>query len=111
MGRAAGAPTAHGHPRLFVSRHGHDWWQQLRYQIAHEVFHWLYSPPRTFHWSHEALAVETAVRAMDELGQDAYVERLAASPTEEAGLLTVGAMLTTRLASAGIPRASTAAPG
>jgi hypothetical protein len=43
------------------------------------------------------LAVETAVRAMEELGGNAYVERIAASPTEEAGLLTVGAMLTTRL--------------
>jgi hypothetical protein len=80
-------------PTIFLSRHGHDWWQ-VRYQIAHEVFHWLCTPPRTFHWSHELFAVETAVRAMGELGEHAYVEILERSLAVEAERFTLTDMLT-----------------
>lgn len=80
-------------PTIFVS-HDADWWQ-VRYQIAHEVFHWLCTPPRTFHWSHELLAVETAVRAMGELGEHAYVETLERSLAAQAERLPLAAMLTT----------------
>src|SRR5437870_12600822 len=49
-------------PTIVLSRHEPDWWR-VRYQVAHEVFHCVCTPPRTFHWSHELFAVESAVRA------------------------------------------------
>jgi hypothetical protein len=90
----AGAPGEAG--TIFLSRHGHDWWQ-VRYQLAHEVFHWLCSPPPTKHWTHEALAVETAVACVAELGDGEYARTVAAALRAEAELLPVGAMLTARL--------------
>jgi hypothetical protein len=88
--------TADGRPRLFLSRDAPDWWR-IRYQIAHEVFHWLCSPPQTFHWTHELLAVETAVRAMEEIGEHGYAEKVTATLTAEAARLPLARMLTTRL--------------
>jgi hypothetical protein len=86
--------AADGRPTILVAREDADWWR-IRYQIAHEVFHWLCTPPGVFHWTHELLAVETAVRAMEELGEHDYVERTTASLAEEAERLTLEAMLTT----------------
>lgn len=88
--------TADGRPRIFVSREDPDWWR-IRYQIAHEVFHWLCTPPRTFHWTHELLAVETAVRAMDEIGEGGYAAKAREMLSEEAQYLALPEMLTTRL--------------
>lgn len=92
------AITADGKPRIFVAREGADWWR-IRYQIAHEVFHWLCSPPRTFHWTHEMLAVETAVRAMDEIGEHDYARRSVDLLLEQAELLPLQTMLVTPLVS------------
>ena len=89
--RASGAD---GTPTILVAREGADWWR-IRYQIGHEVFHWLFTPPGVFHWIHELFAVETAVRAMEELGEHDYVERTTASLEGEAERLTLEAMLTT----------------
>jgi hypothetical protein len=91
------AITPDGRPRILVVRDGTDWWR-IRYQIAHEVFHWLCSPPQTFHWTHEMLAVETAVRAMDEIGEHEYAQRARDLLTEQAPLLSVEEMLATPLA-------------
>ncbi len=60
------AAAAGGRPTILVAREGADWWR-IRYQIAHEVFHWLCGP-RIFHWTHEFFAVETAIRAMAAIG-------------------------------------------
>ncbi len=89
--------TADGRPRIFVARGDPDWWR-IRYQIAHEVFHWLCTPPRTFHWAHELFAVEMAIRAMEEIGEADYARRSAESLTADAALLPLGAMLVTTLA-------------
>jgi hypothetical protein len=86
-----------GRPTIFVARAGADWWR-IRYQIAHEVFHWLCTPPGTFHWTHELFAVELAVRAMDELGQLDYAARTVDSLTAQAELLPLQDMLGTPLA-------------
>jgi len=90
------ADTGDG-PTIFVAREGADWWR-IRYQIAHEVFHWLCTPPQTFHWTHELFAVEVALRAMDELGEFDYAARSVESLTEQAKLLPLHAMLVTPLA-------------
>jgi hypothetical protein len=79
--------------RIILSRHDPDWWR-VRYQIAHEVFHWLCTPPGTFHWTHELFAVETAIRAMDEIGEHEYAARTRERLTREAELLPLVAMLT-----------------
>jgi hypothetical protein len=71
---------------ILVARAGADWWR-IRYQIAHEVFHWLCTPPRTFHWTHELFAVELAVQAMADLGEFDYVSRTVDSLTAQAKLL------------------------
>jgi hypothetical protein len=89
--------VADGGPRIFVARNGADWWR-IRYQIAHEVFHWLCTPPRTFHWVHELFAVEVAVRALEELGEHDYVRRAKEALIEGATQLPLAAMLTTPLA-------------
>jgi hypothetical protein len=86
--------TADGVPRIFVKRRYADWWR-IRYQIAHELFHWLCTPPGTFHWTHELFAVETAVRAMQELGEHDYVRKETDRLAAEAELLSLGAMLVT----------------
>src|SRR2546421_986735 len=57
--------TADGVPRIFVTRRYADWWR-IRYQIAHEVFHWLCTPAGIFHWTHELFAVEMAGPAVPE---------------------------------------------
>jgi hypothetical protein len=59
------APTAKGKSTIFVEREREraDWWR-IRWQIAHEVFHWRCTPLHTLHWTHEFFAVETAVLAM-----------------------------------------------
>jgi hypothetical protein len=86
--------TADGIPRIFVKRRYADWWR-IRYQIAHELFHWLCTPPGTFHWTHELFAVEMAVRAMQELGEHDYVRRETERLAAEAELLSVSTMLVT----------------
>jgi hypothetical protein len=86
--------TADGVPRIFVKRRYADWWR-IRYQIAHELFHWLCTPPGTFHWTHELFAVEMAVRAMEELGEHDYVRRETERLAAEAELLSLSAMLVT----------------
>lgn len=91
------AITTDDRPRIFVARDGADWWR-IRYQIAHEVFHWLCTPRGIFHWAHELFAVETAMRALDELGEHDYTRRAAANLAEEAEQLPFEAMLTTPLA-------------
>ena len=96
------AITGDGRPRIIVARELTDWWR-IRYQIAHEVFHWLCTPPRTFHWAHEMLAVEMALRAMDEVGERDYVQRSIDQLVEEAELLSVGGMLVTPFAAGGYP--------
>ena len=88
--------TADGRPRIFVAKGGADWWR-IRYQIAHEVFHWICTPPGTFHWTHELLAVEVAVRAMDALGEADYARRAMDDMEVEAEQLPLHAMLTTPL--------------
>jgi hypothetical protein len=85
-----------GRPRIFVAREGADWWR-IRYQIAHEVFHWVCSPPGTYHWTHEFFAVETAVRAMAAIGELDYARRTMAGLREEADLMALGAMLVSPL--------------
>ena len=86
--------TADGLPRIFVKRRYADWWR-IRYQIAHELFHWLCTPPGIFHWTHELFAVEMAVRAMQELGEHDYVRRETKRLAAEAELLSLNAMLVT----------------
>lgn len=88
--------TADGRPRIFVARSGADWWR-IRYQIAHELFHWLCTPAGVFHWTHELLAVETAARAMEGIGEVEYARRNRAALAGEAGELRPAAMLTTSL--------------
>lgn len=95
------AGTSDGKAKIFVAREGADWWR-IRYQIAHEVFHWLCGP-HVFHWTHEFFAVELAVRAMDEIGEHDYARRLMVSLSEEAEHLSLSVMLTTPLG-AGYPR-------
>jgi hypothetical protein len=88
--------TADADATIIVDRHEPDWWR-IRYQIAHEVFHWLCTPPRIFHWTHELFAVETAVRAMEELGEQDYVKRATAELRDAAEALALDHMLTTQL--------------
>jgi hypothetical protein len=88
------ALTADGMPRIFVAREGADWWR-IRYQIAHEVFHWLCTPPRTFHWTHEMLAVEIALRAMRGIGEHDYAQRAMNGLVEESGQSSLATILTT----------------
>jgi hypothetical protein len=85
------AGAGKGRPRIFVAREGADWWR-IRYQIAHEVFHWLCGP-RVFHWTHEFFAVETAIRAMATIGELDYARRAMAGLREEAGLTPLAEML------------------
>ncbi len=89
------ADTADGKPRIFVAREGADWWR-IRYQIAHEVFHWLCGP-RIFHWTHEFFAVETAIRAMAAIGELDYARRTMEGLRKNAGLTPLGAMLVSPL--------------
>lgn len=88
------AITPTGRSRIVIVREGTDWWR-IRYQVAHEAFHWICTPPQTFHWAHELFAVEMAVRAMDEIGEHDYASRAADLLREQAELLTVDAMLLT----------------
>jgi hypothetical protein len=74
-----------------VSREGADWWR-IRYQIAHEVFHWLCGP-RVFHWTHEFFAVETGVRAMAAIGEVDYARRTMAELRNNANLTSLGTLL------------------
>lgn len=90
------AVTADGRPRIFLVQEGADWWR-IRYQIAHELFHWLCSPPQMFHWTHELFAVEMAVRAMEEIGEHGYAKAEMDRLSEDANLLSVDGMLTTPL--------------
>jgi hypothetical protein len=87
--------TGDGRPRIFVARDGADWWR-IRYQIAHEVFHWLCGP-RVFHWSHELLAVETAIRALAAIGELDYARRNMETLKVAADLLPLDGMLLTPL--------------
>jgi len=86
--------TADGDPRIFVRRRGADWWR-IRYQIAHELFHWLCTPAGVFHWTHELLAVETAVRAMEAIGEHDYARRETERLASEAARLPLSTMLVT----------------
>jgi hypothetical protein len=92
------AITADGRPRIIIVREYTDWWR-IRYQVAHEVFHWVCSPPQTHHWTHEMLAVEMAVRAMNEIGEHDYAQRSIDSLLEQAKLLPLETMLVTPLVS------------
>lgn len=94
--------TADGVPRIFVARDGADWWR-IRYQLAHEVFHWLCTPPDVFHWVHEALAVEVAVRAMEEIGETDYADRERARLAAQAAELSLDEMLAVELGRAAYP--------
>jgi hypothetical protein len=69
-------------------------WHQLRYQLAHEVFHWICTPDKTFHWVHEMLAVETAVQCMNDIGELDYAFTSAAGLSSRAGDLKLTDMLT-----------------
>jgi hypothetical protein len=89
--------TADGKPRIFVEREGADWWR-IRYQIAHEVFHWLCTPPQTFHWAHELFGVETAVRAMAAIGELDYARREIERLRGDAGSMSLDTMLVHELA-------------
>jgi hypothetical protein len=91
------AGTQDHEPTIFVCRTGSDWWR-IRYQIAHEVFHWLCTPPVTFHWTHELFAVEMAVRAMEDLGEHEYARRVRDALSHEAERVSLDTMLTTSLA-------------
>jgi hypothetical protein len=86
--------TADGDPRIFVKRCGADWWR-IRYQIAHELFHWLCTPAGVFHWTHEQLAVETAVQSMEAIGEHDYARRETKRLTSEAARLPLSTMLVT----------------
>lgn len=86
--------TADGRARIFINRNGADWWR-IRYQLAHEIFHWCCTPPGTFHWAHEMFAVEMAVSAMQDLEEHEYVRRETERLAEEAELLPVATMLVT----------------
>jgi hypothetical protein len=86
---------------ILVARAGADWWR-IRYQIAHEVFHWVCGP-RVFHWTHEMLAVETALRAMRELGEDDYARRNIDALVAEADCLSLATMLTTPVVPGPLP--------
>jgi len=61
------------------------------------------SPPRTFHWTHELLAVETAVRAMERIGEHDYARRESELLAREAERLSLDAMLTTQLEAGRFP--------
>jgi hypothetical protein len=87
--------TPDGKPRILVAREGADWWR-IRYQIAHEVFHWLCGP-RVFHWTHEFFAVETAIRAMAAIGELDYARRTMAGLSENADLTPLETMLVSPL--------------
>ena len=89
--RAGGADLE---PTILVCRYEPDWWR-IRYQIAHEAFHWLCTPPRTHHWAHELFAVEMAVRAMEELGEHDYAQRVTDGLSQDADRVSLRAMLTT----------------
>jgi hypothetical protein len=95
------AATAELSARILISRDEPNWWR-IRYQIAHEVFHWLCSPPPTFHWTHELLAVETAIRAMEEIGELDYARREMERLSGDADRLSLDEMLRASLA-AGYP--------
>jgi hypothetical protein len=84
--------TADGRGRIFINRNGADWWR-VRYQLAHEIFHWCCTPPGTFHWTHEMFAVEMAVRAMEELGEHEYVRMETERLSDEADWLPLATML------------------
>jgi hypothetical protein len=83
--------TSDGKPRIFVAREGADWWR-IRYQIAHEVFHWLCGP-RVFHWTHEFFAIETSIRAMASIGELDYARRSIAELTKAADAMSLETML------------------
>jgi hypothetical protein len=89
-----------GKSTIFVAR-GSDWWR-IRYQIAHEVFHWLCGP-RVFHWTHEFFAVETAIRAMAAIGEVDYARRTMAGLRESADLTTLSEMLVSPLPDVDLP--------
>jgi hypothetical protein len=93
--------TTDGKAAIFVARDGADWWR-IRYQVAHEVFHWLCGP-RVFHWTHEFFAVEMAVRAMAAIGELDYARRVMAGLREEADLTPLGVMLVSPLPDVSLP--------
>ena len=45
---------------------------QILFQAAHESVHLLCTPPTTFHWTHELVAVLFSLEALKALGQDDY---------------------------------------
>jgi hypothetical protein len=100
-GELARTVTAKGRPRIIVARGDADWWR-IRYQIAHEVFHWLCGP-RVFHWTHEFFAVETAIRAMASIGELDYARRAMAGLREEADVTPLGVMLVSPLPDVELP--------
>jgi hypothetical protein len=85
--------AADGRATILVAREGADWWR-IRYQIAHEVFHWLCGP-HVFHWTHEFFAVDTAIRAMASIGELDYARRNTEGLTKAADLLPLSTMLVT----------------
>jgi hypothetical protein len=85
--------AADGRATILVAREGADWWR-IRYQIAHEVIHWLCGP-RVFHWTHEFFAVDTAIRAMAAIGELDYARRNIEGLTKAADSLSLSAMLVT----------------
>ncbi len=89
---AAGGARA----RIRLGRYGPDWWR-VRYQVAHELFHWACTPAGVFHWAHELFAVEMAVRAMARIGEHAYAARCAAELAADAERLDLAGMLRARL--------------
>jgi len=67
------------------------------------VFHWACSGGDTFHWTHEMLAVETALRAMREIGEHDYARRAVDGLVEEADALSLPTMLTTPVVPGPLP--------
>ena len=66
-GRVAEFRKQPGHGTAVILKGGSDRWQ-LRYQAGHEISHWLCTPaeafPGIFHWTHEMLAFELALRCL-----------------------------------------------
>lgn len=78
-------PATTGRGGVLLMQEGSDWWQ-IRYQLGHEIFHWVCTPGRLFHWVHEMFAVEMSLRGMQAIGEHDYVreirQRLASEATE-----------------------------
>jgi hypothetical protein len=55
---------------IYLSRNSDKW--QLMYSGAHEAFHRVCTPPESFHWAHEMLAVHFSLTFLDRIYESAH---------------------------------------